>query len=105
MTAAEKEYELISQDLPEAQSGQMFGKRCLKINGKAFASFHEDDMVFKLPEPVHSEALDLAGACLFDPSGKKRPMKEWVQVPVAHVAHWRPLATAALQYVAVVSGK
>ncbi len=27
---------------------QMFGKKCLKFNGKAFVAFHNAEMVFKL---------------------------------------------------------
>lgn len=50
--------------------------------------------------PKHGEALSLPGAQLFDPSGRSRPMKEWVQVPAAHVARWQTLAQAALRYVA-----
>lgn len=38
-------------------------------------------MVFKLTGGIHQEALSLDGSQLFDPSGKKRRMKEWVQVP------------------------
>jgi len=37
-------------------------------------------MVFKLTDKIHADALSLDGSELFDPSGKKRPMKEWVQV-------------------------
>jgi hypothetical protein len=56
-------------------------------------------MVFKLQGNEHEKALSLKGAQLFDPSGKKRPMKEWVQVPPAHAEKWKKLAGAALNYV------
>ncbi|TVY08691.1 hypothetical protein [Paenibacillus cremeus] len=72
------------------------GKLCLKYEGKAFASFFEEEMVFKLSGAPHANALQLAGAQLFDPSGKKRPMKDWVQVPYAHVESWMDYAEAAL---------
>jgi len=61
-------------------------------------------MVFKLPLPQHSEALNLTGAQLFDPSGRGRPMKEWVVVPVEHASRWSEFARAALQYVDGTSG-
>jgi hypothetical protein len=77
---------------------QMFGVPCLKYAGKAFATFHPDAMVFKLRQPEHGEALALAGAHLFDPSGAGRPMKEWVEVPAAHAAYWPALAREALHY-------
>ena len=42
---------------------------------------------------------DAAAALLWDPSGKGRPMKEWVQVPFAHAASWTGMAAHALAYV------
>src|SRR5215468_1372403 len=49
-------------------SGKLFGMPCLKTNGKAFAGYYQDAMVFKLTTPEHTEALALPGAQLFDPS-------------------------------------
>jgi|SRR5579859_121393 len=82
-----------------AISGKMFGMPCLKSNGKAFAGYFKDSMIFKLTAPEHGEALALANARLFDPMGG-RPMKEWIEVPVEHAARWPTLARAALRYVA-----
>ena len=79
-------------------SGKIFGMPCLKINGKAFAGYYQSAMVFKLTAPEHIEALALPGAQLFDPSGRGRPMKEWVEVPVEHAARWLDFARAALRY-------
>jgi hypothetical protein len=89
----------IGQKFPEAVHSQMFGKPCFKINGKAFICFFQEEMVFKLTGETHKEALGLKGAMLFDPSGKNRPMKEWVQVPSVHSGHWEAFATDALDYV------
>lgn len=77
---------------------QMFGKPCFKINNKAFVSFFENCMVFKLGKNQHSKALSLEGSKLFDPSGKGRPMKEWVQVESHHYL-WNELAKSAADYV------
>ena len=77
----------------------MFGKPCFKINGKSFIAFFQNCMVFKLSGEAHAEALNLQGAQLFDPSGKKRPMKEWVQVPYAQKSKWTSYAQAAYEYV------
>jgi hypothetical protein len=95
MTAQETLYLSIGRNIKEAEQSQMFGKPCFKIHGKAFICFFQDEMVFKLNGAPHREALGLEGAQLFDPSGKKRPMKEWVQV---HSAQWQKLAQAALNY-------
>ena len=79
---------------------KMFGMPCLKNdNGKAFAGFHRDSMVFKLTNPEHAEALALSDARLFDPMGEGRPMKEWVVVPAEHASKWLELAQAAFRYV------
>lgn len=98
MKEQEQLYLEIGQKLKGEQS-QMFGKPCFKVNGKAFISFFQDDMVFKLTGDVHKEALSLDGAQLFDPSGKKRPMKEWVQVPYEYKEYWPKFAKAATKYV------
>ena len=78
---------------------QMFGKPCFKIKGKAFICFFQNEMVFKLNGDYHSEALSFDGTQLFDPSGKNRPMKEWVQVPFEYSKSWKKLALQALKYV------
>lgn len=54
-------------------------------------------MAFKLEEPEHAEALGLDGAKLFDPSGRGRPFKQWVQVPARHRVTWVRFAEAALR--------
>ncbi len=84
-------------------AGQLFGKACLKVEGKAFVAQHRETLVFKLTSPQHGEALALPGACLWDPSGKGRPMKEWVAVPAAEYKRFKALAAAAHDYVASVS--
>lgn len=98
MKAAEALFFETGQQLKGAEQGSLFGKPCFKIKGKAFLCFFEDEMVFKLTDKAHESALALKGAHLFDPSGKKRPMKEWVQVPYA--ASWPALAKEAMKYVA-----
>ena len=99
MAKEEALYLSIWQGLKGAEESQMFGKPCFKINDKAFTCFFQNEMVFKLKGDVHTEAIALKGAQLFDPSGKGRAMKEWVQVPFAHKAKWEGFAKAALAYV------
>ncbi|MEV4313324.1 hypothetical protein [Actinocrispum sp. NPDC049592] len=79
-------------------AGAMFGKRALKANGKAFACLKNDVLAVKLGDGTreHTAALALTGSELFDPSGKKRPFKDWVAVPIAHADRWPELAKAAL---------
>ncbi|RTQ49636.1 hypothetical protein EJV47_12525 [Hymenobacter gummosus] len=99
MSNEELEFRTIGAAQAGAEPGQLFGKPCYKVNGKAFVCFFQQAMVFKLSGPVHQQALALDGAQLFDPSGKGRPMKEWVQVPADYRAQWPQLAAAARQYV------
>lgn len=102
MTEQEKTYLTIGQKLKGAEQSQLFGKPCFKIDGKAFVCFFQNEMVFKLTGDTQHEALSLDGASLFDPSGKKRPMKEWVQVPHDYMDLWPKFAKKALSF---VSGK
>ena len=99
MGKEETEYISIGQKLKGAEQSQLFGKPCFKINGKAFICFFKNEMVFKLSGDNHKEALSLSGSQLFDPSGKKRPMKEWVQVPFRHKSKWKDYAGHAMKYV------
>lgn len=99
MTVEEELYISIGQKLKDTEQSQMFGKPCFKIGGKAFICFFQNEMVFKLTGDIHEEALSLDGSKLFDPSGKKRAMKEWVQVPFDYKDKWTKYAKAALDYV------
>lgn len=99
ITPAEELFYNIGNAIPAAQLSQLFGKKCYKTDGKPFIAYSDDTMVFKLTGDKHSEAMSLQGAQLFDPSGKKRLMKEWIQVPYSENKHWKKLAAAALEYV------
>jgi len=74
MTKEEEQYHKSASKIKGSESSQMFGKPCYKIHQKAFCSFFDSQMVFKLAGEAHKEALSLDGAMQFDPSGKGRPM-------------------------------
>lgn len=97
------QYELIGQRFAEMYHttlGQMFGKPCLKTNNQAFAAFQNGRMIFKLGEENIPELKEkFSGSENWDPSGKNRPMKDWLQVPVEHSAMWDNLAQLALKFV------
>ena len=90
--------ELVAEN-PDVQLGQMMGMPCIKAGGKMVIGYERSgEMVFKLPDDAaHEQALGLDGAKLFDPSGKGKPFKEWVQVPYAHESQWPKLADTALK--------
>ena len=99
---ARGQYEAIASELTAvgaATAGQMFGMPTLKTRGKAFAGLYQGAMVFKLDVEARERALGLAGAHRFDPSGRGRPMKEWVVVPAEHAGEWSGLADNALEFV------
>ncbi|MGG5207430.1 hypothetical protein ACQWU4_00685 [Chryseobacterium sp. MIQD13] len=96
MTEAEKHFEELAAEIPEAQKGKMFGALCLKApNGKAFLLLKNENIAIKLSGPVLEEALDLSGSAIFEPSEGKK-MNGWVQIPAEHQSQWKNFAQAAL---------
>jgi hypothetical protein len=97
---AAEAFERLAEELgPHGVSvSPMFGKRSLKYGSKAFACLFGESTAFRLMAGTaeHETALGLAGAALFDPSGRHRPMKDWVAVPVTHAERWPGLAETAL---------
>jgi len=100
MTKEEKYFIEVGNKIKGAVKSQMFGKPCYKIGKKAFVCFFKNCMVFKLSGEYHQEALSFDGSELFDPSGKNRPMKEWVQVPFDYKEKWKIFAEKSAEYVA-----
>jgi TfoX N-terminal domain len=99
MTAADAFEQLAEELAPRGvTTGAMFGKQALMAEGKAIACLKDDMLAFRLGAGTgaHTEALDLPGTTLFDPSGKKRPFKDWVAVPAQHKQQWHRLAEQAL---------
>jgi len=98
---AEQAFEDLISDFSKIEdvvAGAMFGKRCIKISGKAAIALFKETIVFKLPNPHHTTAMSLDDSILWDPSGKGRPMKEWVSVSIQNQGDYQKLAAAALQY-------
>ena len=83
----------------DVTQGKLFGHRCLKVKGKAFLVDFDGDLVFKLGREAMAAWLtdheDLNG---FDPSGKGRPMKDWLQAPMAHSDHFQVWAEASMAF-------
>ncbi len=86
--------------LPEARQGSMFGYPALCIGRKPFAFFHAEtgrDAAFKLPAARMAIELQQDGYGVFDPAGKGKPMKSWLQVPFEAADAWAVLAEAAFE--------
>lgn len=84
---------------------KMFGKYGVAVNGNVFLCLFNGDFVFKMNGDAHANALKISGAALWDPSGMKRPMKEWVQVPEKNKKEFEKLAEEALKYVSTLPKK
>ncbi len=98
----EGEYNTLIEYLTDkynAVSGQMFGKKCIKVSNKAAVALFKEYIIFKLPKEDVSEALELEGSALWDPSGKGRAMKEWIQLPIEHKSRFKELSVKATRYV------
>ncbi len=101
MTQPEVLFHKIARGLPNAVEGILFGAMCIKSqNGKTFAIFWKDCMLFKLGEKAGQGALKLEGSKigshLYDP---KRPMKGWVSLPYEQSHSWEDFANFALDHV------
>ncbi len=93
--------EIASQFGPEQNVAvaKWFGKPCINVGKKTFVILWGRDLVFKLAGQDHADAMQVAGAHLFDPRGRGNPMKEWVQIPAAQAAAWGRFAKLAYKYV------
>lgn len=82
----------------EVTQGKLFGHPCLSVQGKAFMVRFHDDLVFKLGRERATVLLEAHGELrLFDPSGKGRAMRDWVQAPVSfshEVSAWSEASCA-----------
>lgn len=98
---AEARFDEIVDDLAPrgVLPGALFGARSLTVDGTAFACLKGDRLAVRLGagSAAHGRALALDGAAVFDPSGRGRPFRDWVAVPVAESDEWGRLAEAGLE--------
>ena len=84
---------------PDVTAGTGFGKsRGLRVSGKIFAMFIQDELVVKLPRVRVDELVATRGARNFDP-GHGRLMKEWAVSATAAAQDWPGLVSEARHYV------
>lgn len=78
-------YDELAADLAPrgASTGAMFGARSLTYNGKVFATTKNGRFTAKLGAGTEAHAKALEVGEPFDPSGKGRPMKDWVHLPAS----------------------
>jgi hypothetical protein len=97
-------WDLLAAELgdPAIERSRMMGRPILTRRGTMFACLNGDSVGFKLGAGTaeHAGALNVPGAELFDPSGKGRPFKDWVSIPLDQADQWLPFAQCALMHVA-----
>ena len=99
MTENHKYFEALIQVQDKVTLSNMFGKPCGKINKKAFIAFFEDEMVFKIGREEIKELLyKYSGSKNWDPSGKNRAMKDWIQIPEEYKSDWSQLMQKAIEF-------
>ena len=92
-------FEKIVTATQDAALCNLFGKPCGKINKKAFVAFFEDEMVFKIGrEEVELLLQKYEGSKRWDPSGKNRAMKDWIQVSGEYFKDWEVLCQKAVEF-------
>ena len=87
---------------PRVTEANMFGMPTLKVGGKAFAGLWDKQLVVKIGLPRAQELLKTKAGRSFDPSGRGRPMKEWIAIkePAAQARKkWLALAEEAKAFV------
>ena len=105
MTKGVELFNQIADNIPNTKKSKMFGAECIVApNGKSGVMLWKEFMVFKLEGEDLSQAMKLKGASMFDPMGG-RPMKGWVQVPIAHSAKWQELANKSMELVKKLNKK
>jgi len=70
----------------------------LRVGGRIFAMLMNAELVVKLPK-ARVDELVATGTGTRLGSGRGRPLKEWVTVPVVHCADWQGLTDDALAFV------
>jgi hypothetical protein len=108
MINPESVFDTIADNLasnPSIKRGQMFGSPTVFVNGNAFISYFHGSMVFKLTGAAREQAMTLPDARQFDPSGKDRPMREWIALTPASRDQWPQLADESLAYVSTLPAK
>ncbi len=99
MSSTQKLFEALIDKTDGAELSQMFGKPCGKLNKKAFIVLFEDEVVFKLGrEHIAEWILTCNGSKNFDPSGKGRAMKDWLQVPAKNKKYYNELLALSLDF-------
>lgn len=99
ITENHKYFNYLIEEINDTELSNMFGKPCGKINKKAFVAFFEDEMVFKIGrEEIKDLLKKYKGSMNWDPSGKNKAMKDWIQIPQEYKSDWNELMKKAIKF-------
>lgn len=84
----------------DIDQGELYGRPCLRVRGRAFAVAEGDGVVFKLPRARYDELKALPGTAPFEPSGRDKVTGTWLLVPSPLRQRWRALADECIAFVA-----
>ena len=94
----DEEYRRVVEELLDSDPGvtetQMMGMPSLKAGGKLFAGFRENALVVKVGKDRSAELIGSGRGEPFDPSGRDRPMRDWVVLSLP-ADDWSELAGEA----------
>ncbi len=84
----------------EAEEGTMMGFKCLRVQGKFFASLDRKTkgLIVKLPKDRVLSLIEQGTAVSFAPNG--RVFKEWVLIPELNESYWQIILEEAREFVA-----
>lgn len=103
--SAEDYFNKITNEIPDAKAGKMFGCLCIKMpNGKAGAMLKDDKLIVKISGKTLEDAQKLSGVGVFTPM-ENRPMNGWYEIPTEHQSEWKKYAEISCAEVAKLEKK
>jgi hypothetical protein len=98
-TEQELLYHSVCSLIPKAVKSSMFGVSCYKVHRKPFIMFYDNEIVCKLFDDEHTNAMKLKGAKLFNPMDNGKPMTNWVHISFVYKDEWIIFAQKAFDFV------
>lgn len=77
----------------------LFGSRAIRVQGKIFVTLRHGALIARLGADEVDERVLAGDGVRFDPSGKGRAMKDWLESNAEH-DEWVELGLAALAFTA-----
>ncbi|MEM7334685.1 MAG: hypothetical protein AAF490_21595 [Chloroflexota bacterium] len=83
----------------EAEEGTMMGFKCLRVQGKFFATLNHrtNDLIVKLPKDRVLSLIDEGLAAPFSPNG--RVFKEWATITKIDESYWEQILQESRRFV------